>query len=145
MKKRSTQVEKEKLLITIRKDLADKFRHLLMEKYPKYERGLLSYEAELALNYWINLHTKTQNSEASKIAPINPTPKVVTVFIAVKDYLVRKYYDELHPGSQIHEAHLREAIANVRGTDERTVRNWIRRFSESKLIKHIAGVIWEIM
>ncbi|MEM2612588.1 MAG: hypothetical protein QXJ45_08250 [Thermoproteota archaeon] len=145
MRRKSSTVKKEKILITIRKDLVDKFRSLLMQKYPKYEKGILSYEVELALNYWINLHTKAQSSETSKINPINPTPKVLTVFLTVKDYLLRKYYDELHPGSQVIDIHLREAIANVRGADERTIKKWLKRFTENKLIKHVAGAVWEIM
>jgi len=114
------------------KDLVEKFRQFIMKKYYKYEKGLLSYEAEMALRNWLALHTKAQNSLDEKKP--NPTPRVYLIFAEVKDYLLRNWYEELRSGQQIPRIHLEEAIMATRGTDKRTVRKWLKIF-----IKMVGG------
>jgi len=144
-KRKGFKDSKVKVLLTIREKVMADFRALIQKKYAKYEKGLLSEEAELALRYWINMHTQAQSSETLKMAPLNPTPKILNYFLRVKDYLLRKYYSELIPGSHINAGHLREAITNTLGGDRRTVRKYLKLFTENHLIRPVAGELWEIL
>ena len=135
--------EKTRLLIYLPKDLDKKLREFLSFKYKNYEKGLLSYEVEQAIKHWIALHTKAQKTLVMK-AP-NPTPKISRVFVEVKEYLLRKYYVELIPGSTVADVHLREAIAQTRGADPRTIRKWLQIFNSAGLIKRLNNAVWEIL
>jgi hypothetical protein len=119
------------------------FRNLIQNKYGKYQRGLLSFEAEEALRNWIALHISAQTTLVTR--PPNPEPGVNRVFAEVKRYLLLNYYGELHTGSQVQRRHLEDAIMKVRGKDPRTVKTWLKVFHRMKLIKPIAGEVWEIL
>ena len=135
--------KKKKFQAWITKSLDQKFRNLIQKKYGKYERGLLSYEAEMALRYWIALHTNAQ-SQILRKQP-NPTPKVAITFSQVKSYLLKNYYFELKPGQQIPRLHLERAIMAVRGSDPRTVKKWLETFHKMGLIKPVTSATWEIL
>jgi len=133
--------EKVKVGFYLPKDLVQKIKRLVMEKYETYERGLLSYEVELALRNWLALHTQAQ----IKPAKINPQPRVQQVYAQVKQWLLANLYEELYPGQQIPLKHIEQAIAAVRGSDPRTVKKWIKAFRKFHLIKPGKGVLWEVM
>ena len=136
-------MKKIKLGVFLPKSLVENFRNLIMQKYNRYEKGLLSYEVEMALRSWLALHTKAQKT--LEVKKPNPTPKVYMYFAEVKDYLLRKYYTELWSGQQIPYKHLEEAIINTRGADKRTVQKWLRIFHTSGLVKPVTSASWEIM
>jgi hypothetical protein len=134
---------KVKVGFFIDKNLAGKFRSLIQQKYQNYEKGLLSYKAEMALRHWLSLHTNAQNTlETNKP---NPTPKSSIVFSEVRDYLLRNLYHELKPGQQIPRVHLERGIMATRGSDPRTIRKWLRTFHRMRLAKPITSATWEIM
>ena len=133
--------DKVQILLWINKNVDTKFRYLIQQKYTNYEKGLLSYEAEMALRNWIAMHT---NAQKPLISP-NPIPKVQIAFAQVKEYLTSNHYVELSPGQQINMKHIKEAIMSVRGSDPRTINKWIKVFSKFHLIKPVVGNIWEIM
>jgi len=141
--------EKVRLQIYIPDELDAKFRALVQSKYQKYEKGLLSYEAEMALRHWLSLHTETQNTLDTK--PPNPIPKVSLAYMKVKEYLLSTvpgspYYFSLQPGQQIPRRHLTLAISNTRGSDQRTITKWMKQFKANGLIKPInTGATWELM
>jgi len=54
--------ERVKVGFFLSRDLIDRFRVLIQQKYNKYEKGLLSYEAEMALRHWLALHTQAQTT-----------------------------------------------------------------------------------
>jgi hypothetical protein len=124
--------------------LIEKLRLLIMQKYQKYERGLLSYEVEQALRAWLALHTNSQKSLEQQKLP-NPSSKVAITFAQVKQYLLSHYYFELHQGQQIPLKHLKEAIMNVRGSDPRTVSKWLKTFESMHLIKPVTSATWELL
>jgi hypothetical protein len=136
-------LRKVKVGVFINEDLMARFRKLIMEKYNKYEKGLLSYEVENALRYWIALHTNAQNT-MTKNKP-NPTPKVISVWMQVKEYLLKNWYIELIPGQQIARVHLEKAITAVRGGDRRTIDKWLNIFVKMGLVKPITSATWEII
>jgi hypothetical protein len=136
-------LRKVKVGVFINEDLMARFRKLIMEKYSKYEKGLLSYEVENALRYWIALHTNAQNT-MTKNKP-NPTPKVISVWMQVKEYLLKNWYMELIPGQQIARVHLEKAITAVRGGDRRTIDKWLNIFVKMGLVKPITSATWEII
>lgn len=134
---------KNKILISIPPDLDQKFRQFLALKYQRVEKGLISHEISEAMSHWIALHTKAQTELISK--PVNPTPRVVQVFIGLKQYLLSKYYLELAPGSAVPDKFLRESIVATRGSDKRTIRHWLRTLSQFNLIKRLNSKTWELM
>jgi len=134
---------KIKMGIWIDSVLAEKLRSLINEKYENYEKGLLSYEIEMALRHWISLHTNAQKSLDGPKKP-NPTPKARLVFAQVKEYLLGHWYYELKPGQRVAKAHLEKAIMAIRGSDPRTIRKWLRIFHKMGLVKPVSSAAWEI-
>jgi hypothetical protein len=137
-------VEKVKIQGWIPESLDTRFRELISQKYKKYEKGLLSYELEMALRSWLSLHTKAQTEINPQHLP-NPTPKVQVVFLQIKKWLLNGLYHEIVPGQQIPTLHLRKAIMNVRGSDPRTVKKWLKVFHRNGLIKPVTGATWEVL
>jgi len=135
--------KKIKIGIWIDSILAEKLRSLREQKYENYERGILSYEIEMALRHWISLHTNAQKTLEAKKP--NPTPKASLVFAQVKEYLLSHWYYELRPGQQIPKSHLEKAIMAIRGSDPRTIRKWLRIFHKMGLVKPVTSATWEIM
>jgi len=119
------------------------FKRLALLKYEK-ARGAISYEVEQALRNWIALHSQDPHKPVAKV---NPQPRVLAVFAEVKKYLMERYrdYKVIVQGTQIPRRLLIEAIKAVRGCDPRTVENWMKNFVEAKLIKHIAGEVYEVL
>jgi hypothetical protein len=135
--------ERVKIGLWIDARTAQKFRNLVQIKYQTYQKGLLSYEAEMAFRHWLALHTNAQTPLEAK--PPNPVPRVAIVFAEVKAVLLREWYYELKPGQQIPLAHIRKAIADVRGSDDRTVRRWLREFERNGLMKPTTSATWEVL
>jgi len=135
--------KKSELHVRISSEVIENLRSLIMQKYTRMERGLLSHEVEMALRHWLALHTNTQSSEKQIFQ--DPIPKVTLVFMQVKEYLLKKYYEELPPEKEIYIKNLEEAIAYVRGSDKRTIRKWLETFSRMKLIKHVSGTVLGIL
>lgn len=134
---------KVQVLVWLEPETNTKLRGLIQSKYQKYERGLLSNEIEQAVLNWVALHTSAQTS--LEVTTPNPTFRVRVVFQQVKNYLTKTFYDELQSGQQINVEHVRTAIAECRGSDKRTVEKWLRSFVKMKLLKPVAGAVWEIM
>jgi hypothetical protein len=134
---------KRSIHIWISSEVDESLRKLIVKKYGRYEKGLLSREVEEALTNWILQHRGER--EISEVKTLNPPSKVYRVWRDVKDYLLKKYYQDLSPTQTITEKHLVEAIKAVRGSDPKTVRKHLNDFQEFKLIKHIAGAIWEVL
>lgn len=135
--------KKVQLLLWLDPAVDTKFRELIQEKYKKYEKGILSYEGEMALRYWLTLHTKAQTPVDAK--PPNPTPKVQVQFMRIKEFLLNGLYFELLPGQQVPTKHLHAAIMNTRGSDPRTVIKWMMVFHKNGLIKPVTSATWEII
>jgi len=127
----------EKWTVYIDKEIAEKFKILVIRKHGKM-KGALSQEVNDALANWIGAHTNVANVQSN----INPNFKVHKIFQQVKDYLLEHYM--IKNNRQISDNLLRRAIAIVRGPDERTIRKWLKEFKKAGLIKPIAPGIWEI-
>ena len=140
---------KVKLQIWLPEELDTKFRVLIQQKYRKFERGILSYEAEMAIRHWLSLHTDAQSTLDTKLP--NPIPKVQLAYMKMKEYLLSSdpaspNYYSLVPGQQIPRSHLIRAITNVRGGDNRTIQKWMKLLKNNGLIKPInTGTTWEVM
>jgi len=90
------------------------------------------------------MHTQNHTKILRKANPNNP--KIHRVFQEIKAYMQEKFgYAALPPGHRVPRSHLAEAIAAVRGTDNRTIKKWMRDFEKFKLIRWIGGEIWEIV
>ncbi|MEM3816090.1 MAG: hypothetical protein QW341_04510 [Candidatus Bathyarchaeia archaeon] len=62
------RIIKVKVGFFLSKNVIERIRLLIQEKYSEYERGLLSYEVEVALRHWLDLHknTKPKRDERSR-------------------------------------------------------------------------------
>lgn len=129
----------------IQKKLLEEFRQLAFQKHGTFQ-GVLSSEAEEALRNWLVLNTQNHTKQLVIINQVNPAPKVYRAFNEVKEYLKQKYqYAAIIPGQQIPRRHLMEAISMTRGVDPRTIRAWLKRFTQAKVMKWIAGEIYEVL
>ena len=131
------------------KELVEEFKRFVAMKYAKVEKGLLSSEAESAIRYWIDLHTKAQTNLSNDIevpkAVTNPPSKVYNVFKMVLSYISNKWGVDFDSVNTIPKAFLLEGISAVRGSDPRTIRKWYRSFLKFGLIKEITEHVVEVM
>lgn len=124
--------------------LWDEFRRLAFMKHDAFH-GVLSYELEQAIQAWLAQHTH-KNTQILVPNKVNPQPKVYKVFNQVKEYLKQTYgYAAIVAGQQVPKVHLQSAIMAIRGADDRTVEKWMDRFLKAKLIKWVAGELYEIV
>ena len=137
MKKGEITEEKEIITIVVPKKLMDNFREFLARKYGEMRKGYISYEISQAISAWLATHTKAQN-----LSKINPQPRVFKVWEQVREYLKNKFG---FTPQQVPKNVLNEAIALVRGNDERTIRKWLKEFVKYKVIKEINQNVWEIV
>lgn len=135
---------KKKVNIFIDEELWAEFKRLAFQKHENFH-GALSYEVEQAFQAWLAHHTQKHTKPLIPNS-INPQPRVARIFSQVRDYLKQQYgYVSLIPGQQVPKPHLRDAIMAVRGTDYRTVNKWMGLFTKFKLIKWVAGQLYEIV
>ena len=121
--------------------LALKFRQFVAEQYGKVSRGLLSFEVSQALQAWIGTHKSTQTQIVHKTP--NPTPNVFTVKEEVKKYLMNTFgYEQIY---KIPKSQLIIAISALRGTDERTIKKWVKLFEKYHVIKWVTPVMAEFL
>jgi len=133
---------KVRLEVLISEDVAKKFYELVKMKHENL-RGALSYEVEQALRNWIAAHTSSTQILAKKS---NPQPKALVVWERVKEYLKRRLdIPTIVAGMQVHKSFLIEAIAAVRGEDPRTIRKWLDKFIEYKLVKPLGPNVYEVI
>ena len=129
--------------IRISKTVDDNFRRLILQKYHRFEKGLLSYEIEMAMRNYMALHSNAQTLVSSSHP--NPTSKVMTAYNDVKQYLLTHGFEEIPSGTQVHIKFIDQAIMNVHGSDPRTVEKWKKVFHKMGLIKPTSSVTWEMM
>jgi len=130
--------------VYVNEQIWKEFKRLAFQKHENFH-GAISYELEQAIQSWIAQHT--QNHTNPLVAnSINPQPNVYTVFQKVKEYLKQTYgYGAIVSGQQIPKIHLHNAIMIIRGSDPRTVAKWMNLFQKFKLIKWIAGELYEVI
>jgi len=133
--------KKVKMGIWVDPVLAEKFRRFVAEQYGKVSHGLLSFEAAQALQAWMCTHTGTQSELMHK--PPNPIPNVFQVKQQVKEYLMNTFqYDQIY---KIQKQHLIIAISAIRGTDNRTIKKWVKLFEKYHVIKWVTPNIVEFL
>ena len=121
--------------------LVIKFRRFVAEQYGKASKGLLSFEASQALQAWISTHKGTQTELMHK--PPNPVPNVFVVKEDVKKYLQETFgYEQIY---KVPKNHLIIALNSIRGTNERTVKKWMKLFEKYKVIKWVTPNVVEFL
>jgi len=121
--------EKVQIKVYIPKDLSERLRELISQKYGRYKGGLLSFEVEGAIRKHLAAHTNvTQIPKGS-----NPFPKIHMVKEQIKQYLREKYGYTIT--NQVLRAHFDEAIISLRGTDPRTREKWYRVLIAARVLK----------
>jgi len=143
IKKEEENEEKKELKVRvtffINAKVAEEFKRFCVMKYGKYEYGMFSQEAELALRHWMSLHSFAQSrSELDiKVPNIhkNPPSKVQLVYNMVKEYLWQEYRIDVLETDFIPIQFVERAIKVIRGTDPRTIKKWINAMKEFGLIK----------
>ena len=119
--------DKKGLYVIVSKETATSLRRLIAVKYREYRKGYLSSEVELALRSWIRSMNRCYN-----------------VWSEVKRFIEKKYGMSLDGGRCIPVEFLHEAVAFVRGSDPRTIKKWLKVFTEQKLIKWITPELVEV-
>jgi hypothetical protein len=134
-------VKKIKFGVYLDPFLAQKFRQFVAEQYGKVSHGLLSFEVAQALQAWMSTHKSTQTQLVH--LPPNPIPNVFMVREQVKTYLKDTLgYDQIY---KIPKSHLILAISALRGTDQRTIKKWIKLFEKYKVIKWVTPAYVEFL
>lgn len=145
--------DKVQFNVYVSKATSEAFHKLIAAKHGTYKRGLVSYEAEMALRQYLASYkmanpgsTHTQNQQVQVQAErANPTPAVYTQYQKVEQYILES---EAYGGTVpqfIPELHLIQAIKAVRGNDPRTVKKWLRDFIEFGCVKRSGSGQLELM
>lgn len=138
------KANKTSVHIYINTGLWVQFKRLTFQKHENFH-GAISTEVEQALQAWLAQHTQNHTRQLV-VNKINPQPRVFIVFNQVKEYLKEKYgYAALVPGQQVPKKHIVDAIMNLRGPDYRTVNKWMGLFMKFKVVKWIAGELYEVV
>jgi len=133
-----------KTSLWVDEDLWGEIKRLAFQKHENFH-GAITAELEEALLNWVRLHTQNHTKQLA-VNKVNPNPRVYRVFQEVKEHVKERYgYAALPSGQQVPRSHLTVAIGAVRGDDPRTVKKWMKSFERFKLIKWIAGELWEIV
>jgi len=124
------------LSVLISKELNDKLRKYIKETYPVYTRGLLSIVVQDAIAEYLG---RRKQQHASK--PLNPgRPTVQQICDELKFRMKSKGFL-----SQIDHVNLVNIISEVRGSDPRTIRKWIKNLLKLGYIKKIGYYVYEIV
>lgn len=124
-------------------EISVQMHNLAFSKYGNFH-GALSMEGEEACKNWIMAHT-TAHTMPLLMGKINPSPRAYTLWQECKKWLQDNKGLFLISQHQIVESSMVEAISALRGSDRRTVMKWMKEFKYYKLIKHVAGAVWEIV
>jgi len=136
---------KKVLSVYIQEDIYNQLNQLVKQKYTCLKGGK-SQEVEDALRHWLRLHTH-KNTQILFPQKMNPAPKEFKVFQQVKHYIIKykhKSDSYLNQPRQVSLRELREAISAIRGSDERTIKKWLKAFERNHFIKWIAGEVYEL-
>jgi len=95
-------------------------------------RGALSYVVEEALRHYLTPRQHTASTQN------NPKRGVKYVYMQVKEK-AKEILNLDYPPDEVPEKVLDQAIAEVRGSDPRTLKKWKNIFQKSGLIKYIGG------
>ena len=134
-------IKKKKFGVYLDPSLIEEFRRFVVEQYGKSSYGLISFEVAQALQSWIGAHKSTQTQLIHK--PPNPIPNVFVVKEEVKKYLQQTFgYEQIY---KIPKDHLILALSSLRGTDERTIRKWMRLFEKYHVIKWVTPNVVEFL
>jgi len=131
------------LFVRIDEELYEKIKLLVVKKFGRNYWGGLREVVEEALRIYIASHDPQVDvpQQLQNIRPNNPPPKVHRVYLEVR-HILRTQFGVLKEATY---SQLARAIALVRGTDKRTIRKWINLFLAYHCIKHIGGVVYELL
>jgi hypothetical protein len=120
--------EKAQLHVYVRREILETFKRVAFEKYGRF-RGSLSLAVEEALELYLGMHTQMHT---------NPRRGIRDVYEQVVLKIKEIMHTPLKP-VEVPEKILDHAIAEVRGSDRRTIEKWKNIFEKSGLIKFIGG------
>lgn len=131
-----------KTSIFVDKKLWEKFKEIALKKH-NFKYGSISEELEKLIKNYIDEHEHTNTQKHmhahTNVKHRNPPDKVFLVWQRVKSILASQGY--------IHQTTLKflsDAIMEVRGTDKRTIKKWIKLFEKYGFVKHLGNNIFEI-
>jgi len=126
-------MRKVKRTFMIEEEVDKELRKLIMRKYKRYSKGLLSAEVNEAIKRYIQMESAahTHKSESSFYSK-NIDDRVLKVWLKVLDRFKERHG---HYPCEILLTELKHIIGVVRGTDKRTVKKWIENFVEYGLFK----------
>ena len=127
-----------KISFYIDKEIHDDFIELVKEKYKNYH-GNLSAEGEEALRAWLRTH-----KHAQQLATIQMNPDYPHVHVYM-DRIVKRLKEEYGCLLQCDLETLKKAIVDVRGSDERTAKKWMKQLLQEKKIKWLRPGLFEIV
>jgi len=127
---------KAHLHVLIDEKLLEEFKAMVARKYPGVFRGVLSAEVQNALAHWLRLqHTQIHAK------PVNPGVPLV-------HRACREIVDRLKAAGYLNQVSwrvLEETIAEVRGSDRRTIEKWWRLLLKHGYLKQVGTYIYEIL
>lgn len=134
--------KKVTLVVKIDSEVDKELRELIARKYSTYRKGYLSEEVEQALRNWLQLHGS--HGTGAQTDATYTSNLIRKVFTSVKIWLETEMLMDVNPGAVVSGELIRRAISAVRGSDERTIRKWMKTFVEHGLIRNVGGDAWEV-
>jgi hypothetical protein len=110
------------------------FRHEIALKHQTITKGLLSEEAENALNYYITLMRMERKQQHNTDSQQTKIFDLVELRKKIFNYMIDAGLWE-EPMQYIHEKYLKQAISAIRGIDARTIDGWIKKLKHGGIIE----------
>ena len=150
IKKLTINEEYVHLKVSIPKSVSTRFRELVNMKHPRFEKGVLSYELEQAMRQYIASYMTTHTHIDAKVQPqikaeqSNPNP---TIYKLKQD--IFKYFIDsqlyLEVPQFVPTQHLVNAIAALKGVDNRTVKKYLQLLERFGCIKKSGTHVYEFV
>jgi hypothetical protein len=114
-----------------------RFKEFVIGKYGKLH-GCLKVEVQQALAHWLDEHGLEAHTNSHKINP--GIPRVQLKIDEIITWLRGKGYS-----NQFTNHAWNQACLNTVGSDERTIKKYLKLAKSLGRIKHYAGAVWEIV
>ena len=128
---------KRGLYILVDEVIHSKLWDFIRKKYDKNVYGALSFEVEKAIEYYLQaagMHTNTHKFEDSTLPRTHRYCREIIRWL--KDH---------YPGyERFTVSQIREAIMNVRGSDDRTLRKWLRNLVRLGYLKPVNNRVFKL-
>jgi len=133
--------KKVQLKVYVDPDLLERLWSIIRKKWSERTYGARAAEVSDAIAYWINRHQETLELHTNTHKPINPAfPRVHLICRQIVEAVKKRGFTFQVPASVVEKE-----IGEIRGSDRRTIRKWLKNLTKYGYMKWIQLRLLEII